>query len=303
MGSEMNQGPNRSGTGSAGEPPDELLAVDAAMLVALSHRPRGGAPLTADQEDLLDRWVSGELSPADMDRAAELTKHNCFAAERVFERRLIEAANDGPAVPAALSSRVLQAVRPRERAAVAAQAPSAATAATSGFWSLLSGWQWSGLGAAVAATLVVAVIGMRMWQEPPKTYKVMQFAMVTIDDRAAFGPSRVRSLQPQPGKDGVHDADMPTDLLRRTIADVAGRGNVAPAEWSSFLPAPASQAGETQVLIDRSLAERLLSGDWKSRNSVPVRIYDLSDPRWSSIRNQVGSVPAERRVLLVTQRQ
>lgn len=299
MGSEMNQGPNRPGTGSAGEPPDELLAVDAAMLVALSHRPRGGEPLTADQEDLLDRWVSGQLSPSDMNRAADLTKRNCFAAERVFERRLIEAANEGPAVPAALSSRVLQAVRPKERAAAAVVAP----AASSGIWSLLSGWQWSGLGAAVAATLVVAVIGMRMWHEQPKTYKVMQFAMVTIDDRSAFGPPRVRSLQPQPEKDGFQDADMPTDLLRRTIADVAGRGNVTPSEWSSFLPPSAAQTGEVRILIDRSLSERLLAGDWKSRNTVPVRIYDLADPRWSSIRNQVGKGSSDVRAMLVTQRQ
>ncbi len=301
MGSDMNQDPNRPGSGAGAEPPEELMAVDAAMLVALSHRPRSGDPLTADQEDLLDRWVSGQLSAADMERATELTKHNCFAAERVIERRLIAAADDGPEVPAALSSRVLQAVRPKERASIAA------TPAASGFRSLLSAWQWSGLGAAVAATLVVAVVGLRMWQEQPKTYKLMQFAMVTIDDRGALGGSRVRSLQQQQqqqhDKAGFVDTDMPTDLLRRTIADVAGRGSVAPSEWTPFLPEAAQQTANTQVLIDRSVSERILSGDWRSRNLVPVRIYDLADSRWSTIRSQVGQLPADTRALLVTQRQ
>jgi hypothetical protein len=306
MGSEMNQDPNRPGTGSAGEPPEELMAVDAAMMVALTHRPRTGNPLTADQEFLLDRWVSGQLSPSDMERAVELTKQNFLAAERVLERRLIAAADESPEVPAALSSRVLQAVRPKERASATA---AAAPAAASSFWSALSAWQWSGLGAAVAATLVIAVVGMRMWHEQPKSYKLMQFAMVTIDDRGGVGSSRVRSLQPeqqqqqQQQQSGYHDTEMPTDLLRRTIADVAGRGSVSPSEWTKFLPEAAQQAANTQVLIDRSVSERILSGDWKSRNAVPVRIYDLADPRWSSIRSQVGRLPADTRALLVTQRQ
>lgn len=293
MGSDMNQDPNRVGSGPLGDPPSELLAIDQAMLLALSHRPRGGAPLTVEQEVLLDDWVAGRLSPSDAGRAAELTKRNGFASERVLERRLIAAANDGPAVPAALASRVL-ASRPKERAAA-----SDLTAQSFSIWSMLSAWQWSGLGAAVAATLVVAVIGLRMWQEPPQA-RVMQFAMVNIDDRASFGPPRVRSLQPQIAKDGFQDVDISADLIRRTIADAGGSGLVKPAEWSAFLPA--AEAGhQTQVLIDTSVADRL-SGDWKSRNALPVRVYDLADPRWAAIRAQVRNIPAGTRLLLVTQR-
>ncbi len=295
MGSDMSQDPNRVGSGPPGEPPSELLAIDQAMLLALSHRPRGGAPLTVEQEALLDNWVTGRLSASEADQAAELTKRNGFASERVLERRLIAAANDGPGVPAALASRVL-ASRPKERTAAAASPGKSFS-----FWSMLSAWQWSGLGAAVAATLVVAAIGLRMWQEPAPTYRVMQFAMVNIDDRTAFGPPRVRSLQPQLTKDGFHDVDVSADLIRRTVADAAGRGLVQPAEWSAFLPA-AEAASQTRVLIDAAVADRL-SGDWKSRNAVPVRVYDLADPRWAAIRAQVSKTPSAGRVLLVTQRQ
>ena len=296
MGSEMNQDPNRAGSGPPGDPPSELLAIDQAMLLALSHRPRSGGALTVEQEALLDDWVAGRLAPSDADRAAELTKRNGFASERVLERRLIAAANDGPAVPAALASRVL-AARPKERAAVAADRSSGQSFSV---WSMLSAWQWSGLGAAVAATLVVAVIGLRMWQEPPQA-RAVQFAMVQIDDRSSFGPPRVRSLQPQIAKDGFQDIDVSADLIRRTIADAAGNGLVKPDEWSAFLPA-AEAGSRTQVLIDTSVAARL-SGDWKSRNALPVRVYDLADPRWAAIRAQVRNIPAGRRLLLVTQRQ
>lgn len=296
MGSEMNQDPNRVGSGPPGDPPSELLAIDQAMLLALSHRPRGGAPLTVEQETLLDDWVAGRLAPSDADRAAELTKRNGFASERVLERRLIAAAHEGPAVPAALASRVL-ASRPKERAAAAADA---SPSRSFSIWSMLSAWQWSGLGAAVAATLVVAAIGLRMWQEPPQA-RVMQFAMVNIDDRSSFGPPRVRSLQPQIAKDGFQDVDVSADLIRRTIADASGSELVKPAEWSSLLPA-AEAGSETQVLINMSVADRL-AGDWKSRNSIPVRIYDLADPRWAAIRAQVKNVPPGKRLLLVTQRQ
>ena len=48
--------------------------------------------LSADQERLLDDWVAGRLAPEDAERAAALVKQNTLAAERVLERRLLEAA-------------------------------------------------------------------------------------------------------------------------------------------------------------------------------------------------------------------
>ena len=91
---------------------DDLRSIDRAMLLALSHRQRDSTPLSLDQERLLDSWIADRLPPIDADRAAELTKHNRFAAERILERRLISAANEGPGVPSTLAARVLRASRP-----------------------------------------------------------------------------------------------------------------------------------------------------------------------------------------------
>jgi hypothetical protein len=52
------------------------------MLLAISHRQRDTAPLSAEQEHLLDDWIAGHLPSHEADRAAELTKLNKLAAER-----------------------------------------------------------------------------------------------------------------------------------------------------------------------------------------------------------------------------
>src|SRR5262249_20649319 len=89
-------------------PPADLNEIDRALLIAIAHPQGEHAPLSSDQERLLDEWVAGQLAPADADRAAALASRNSFAAERALERRLIEAANVGPEVPAALTARVLK---------------------------------------------------------------------------------------------------------------------------------------------------------------------------------------------------
>src|SRR4051794_6765760 len=79
--------------------PDDLSVLDQAVLLAISHRQRDSTPLSLDQDRLLDSWISGRLPPEDRIRAAELAKHNTFAAERILESRLIAAANEGSSVP------------------------------------------------------------------------------------------------------------------------------------------------------------------------------------------------------------
>ena len=263
------------------------------MVLALSRRQSGGTPLSVSQEQLLDDWVLGLLSAAEADQAAELTKRNGFAAERVLERRLLAAANEGPAVPSALASRVLKASRPRERSGSFRLR-----------WPVFSAWQWSGLGAAVAATLMIAIIGLQSWQQRsqrPAVYTV-QFAMVTIVDRSTLSGPRVRSLTTPSNRDGFQDVEVPADLVRRTIAETySATPSIDHALWATFLPAGSeTSASRTQVLVDNTLQDRL-GGEWKTRSVFPVRIYDLDDPRWASIRSQVNPLPPGR-LLLVTSR-
>jgi hypothetical protein len=118
--------------------PDDLHAIDQAMILAISHRQRDDTPLSLDQERLLDSWIAGRLPSNDADRAAELTKHNKLAAERILERRLIDATNRSSDVPSALSARMLRVSRPpRTRVG----------GIFSLQWPTLNAWQWSGIAA------------------------------------------------------------------------------------------------------------------------------------------------------------
>jgi hypothetical protein len=110
----MIEDPNDMKNRTHSEISDELQATDRALLLALSSRQRDKTPLSLDHERLIDNWIAGHLSPSDADKAAELTKCNKFAAERVFERRLITAAEHGPGISGALAARILKtAVSPR----------------------------------------------------------------------------------------------------------------------------------------------------------------------------------------------
>src|SRR5260370_18142892 len=84
-------------------------AVDQVMLAVLSNRGRDATLLSSDQERLLDDWVAGRLAPEQAERAAALAKQNTLAAERLLERRLLEAARQSPTVPQDLEERGLKA--------------------------------------------------------------------------------------------------------------------------------------------------------------------------------------------------
>jgi hypothetical protein len=235
---------------------DELRSIDRAMLLALSHHQRDSTPLSLAQERLLDSWIADRLSPIDSDRAAELTTHNSFAAERILEHRLISAANQGPGVPSTLASRVLRASRPPRRG----------TGELFNLrWPTLSGWQWSGLGTAVAATAVIAVFGFQFWQAQLQPDQSFQIAMVTIEDRSvlAEGARRTRGIQPQApspslGEKPYRDIDIPTALLRNAIASTSAHEDVERSELMNYLHAQnGAFDNRAGILIDSALAKSL----------------------------------------------
>jgi hypothetical protein len=164
-------------------------------------------------------------------------KYRSIAAERILERRLIAAANEGADVPVALSARILGASRPspiqvaaskrivlreatdddlREAAnyerpdvpnALSTRILRAARPPRSGRgglfnlrWPTLGAWQWSGFGAAAAAIAVVAVFGFQVWQTQLRSDQSFQIAMATIEDRSVLGEEpryRTRGRQQQ----------------------------------------------------------------------------------------------------------
>jgi hypothetical protein len=282
---------------------EELRPIDRAMLLALSHRQRDSTPLSVDQERLLDSWISDRLPPVDADRAAELTKYNRFAAERILEHRLISAANEGPGVPSTLAARVLRASRPpRTRAGGIFNLR----------WPTFSGWQWSGLGAAVAAAAVVAVFGFQFWQAQLRPDQSFQIAMVTIEDRSVLseGTRRTRGIQPQapspslgekPSESRYRDIDIPTSLLRNAITSAsAHKGEVERADLMNYLRAQNSAFdNRAHILIDSALAESL-SKKPDERNSIQVRVYDLDDSRAANIRSKIKLPQADAHFILLT---
>jgi hypothetical protein len=306
---------------------DDLRTTDRAILTALSHRQGDSTPLSPDQERLLDGWVAGRLSSFDADRAAELTKHNLFAAERVLERRLLSAANEGPAVPGTLAARVLRASPP----------PRSVTRRIFNLqWPTLSGWQWSGRGsisatawsglgaAAIAATAIVAVFGFQFWQQQLRPAQSLQIAMVTIEDRSVLAEkvTRTRGIHPQFQKEGeaergrkttpsgeeatksrFRDIDVPTALLQRAITSASdNKGAAEYPELMNYLHAQGDAfKGQTRILIDSALADKL-SKNLDQYGSIRVRVYDLDDSRPPKIRDKIKPAQADSPSVLLTLR-
>lgn len=288
--------------------PDDLRPTDRAMLIALSHRQRDSTPLSPDQERLLDGWVDGRLSSIDADRAAELAKLNVFAAERVLERRLISAANEGPAVPDTLTGRVLRASR----------SPGTRTA---GIFNLrrptFTAWQWSGLGALAAATVAIAVFifqtgpgsPVAFWEQQLRPEQSFQIAMVTLEYRNVLGEAVRRTrgpLQPSPRTQvpvKYRDIDIPTDLLQRAITSASkNKGSVEHSELMNFLRAQnAAYNNQAHILIDSALADSL-SKTLGQSDEVQVRIYDLEDGQAANIRSNIKPLPVDGHSLFLSVR-
>jgi hypothetical protein len=266
-------------------------AVDPVMLAVLSNRGRAATPLSSDQERLLDDWVAGRLAPEDAGRAAALTKQNTLAAERVLERRLLQAARQGPAVPQDLAARILGA------------APPPRISAPASWWRSLGRWRWQGLAGAVVLAAVVAVVGVPLWQQTMQDSGPMQVAMVTINDRnALFEPSdvRMRGPGPQPGpvvEQRFHDVEVPTGILKGLLAAAAAPRSAASREIEPYL----SMSGDgrpAHVIVDSALKAKIDASAGGER--MLVRIYDLEDPRTADIRPLVGQLPKGRRIYLLT---
>jgi hypothetical protein len=266
-----------------GQPPDtnpgqDPEAADPVMLAVLSNKGRRPTPLSIDQERLLDDWVAGRLAPGEAARAEALVRANAWAAERVLERRLLEASRRDAAVPEALSATVLASVWP----------PPAAAPRRSWWQALQVGWTGALGLAALIAILVIALLPLL--QRSFRGGDALQVAMVTIGDRSAlFEPSDIRMRgpgpQPPPADLRFRDVEIPTALLRDLVK--AADGGAAPDAVRALLPylPTASGASAPRIVVDATLRQRV---DAATAERLPVRIYDLADPRAVDIRKLVG---------------
>jgi hypothetical protein len=281
-----------------GRPPDPGPTIgdeppaDPVMLALLSHKGGGRSPLSVEQERLLDDWVAGRSSGADATRAEALARENAAAAERVLERRLLEAADQDAAVPQALSARVLAAVSPP------------VTASPRRAWWRMLQLNWAGaLGlAAMAAILVIVLIPVL--QRSFQAGDTLQVAMATIGDRdALFEPSDVRTRGPGPQPPAptdlrFRDVEVPTAVLRDLVkATKDGSGTDALRSLMPYLPKTTTGAAQPpRIVLDAALQQRIEAA---TTERLPVRIYDLADPRAADIRKLLGAT-AEGRAWLLT---
>ncbi len=195
-------------------------------------------------------------------------------------------------MPQALEARVLKASLPPPRAARSVRG-----------WRPLGRWQWTGLAGALALAAIVAVVGVPLWQQTLQDGGPMQVAMVTINDRnALFEPSdtRLRGPAPAPGpvvEQRFHDVPVPIDILKGLLAAAAAPRSAASREIEPYL----SMSGDgrpAQVIVDSALRAKIEAGADGER--MPVRIYDLEDPRAADIRPLLGPLPKGRRIYLLT---
>ena len=206
-----------AGLGQTSDGSDDLKEIDRAMLIAVARHHGGNAPLSLDQERLLDDWFAGCLSPADADRAADLTKRSTFAAERVLERRLVDAANAGPGVPAALAVQVLQSQVLQSQIFTASRHAKAETRKSFQFWlRSFTGLQWSAAGAAFAATIAFAVFGFQASQERWQSDQRIQVGQ--SDQRIQVGQSEQR-IQVEPSEQRIQverQSDQPIQVEKQS---------------------------------------------------------------------------------------
>lgn len=270
---------------------EEPEITDPVILSVLANRGRSAVVLTSDQERLLDEWMDGRLAPPAAETAATLTRENTLAAEHVLERRLLQAATQGADVPQALTARVLAAV---------AQPPAPAP---SGWWRRLGTWHWTAIAGAAALASIVAVVGVPVWQKAQQDSGAIQVAMVTIGDRnALFEPSdiRMRGPTPPPGpvvEQRFRDVEVPASILKGLLAAATAPRSSASREIEPYL----SMSGDrrpSQIVIDATLKARIEASSGDAR--LPVRIYDLEDPRSADLRPLIGAAPQGRRLYLLT---
>lgn len=272
---------------------DEPEAVDQVMLAVLSNRGRDATLLSADQERLLDDWTSGKLAADDAERAATLVRQNVLAAERVLERRLQAAARESPPVPQRLTGQILKASPP----------PKASPAGV--WWRSLGRWRWTSIAGAAALASILVVAGMPVLQQMMMSGGgPLQVAMVTIGDRSPLFEAsdlRMRGTTPLPGpatSERFRDIEMPTALLKELVVATGQPGSAAAREIERQLLGAGERTDRTvRVIVDSSLKQRIDAAD---RDRLPVRVYDLDDPRSAEIRSLVGLPAGSERAFLLT---
>jgi hypothetical protein len=267
---------------------------DEVFLAVLSNSGRSAVALTPDDERLLDDWVAGRLPADAAERAAALTRRNARAAERVLEHRLLDAARTSPPIPQALTARILTTTPP----------PRTSPLAT--WWRSLGQRRWLGIAAVAVLAGIAAIAVAPMLQQALRGDSTVQVAMMTFTDRTPlFESSDIRmrgagTPQATPGDQRFRDIDLPTATLRSLIGSAGPAQAAASKAIEAVLPPTATGSkGPLRLVVDDALKSRI---DASNGPAMPVRAYDLNDPRSVEIRRLVPNPADNTRTYLLTTR-
>lgn len=266
-------------------PPDALETApddDPVMLAVLGNGGRRGWPLSAEDERLLDDWAGGGLAadgPAAA-AAATLARDNALAAERLLERRLLALAARAPAPP------------PIALPAATATVPAVPVRQPSSW--RRSPWRWPMLTGGLVLASMLAVASLPTLREAMRGDPPVQLALVSIADRSAlFEPSDIRlrggERVPVPAAERrFRDIEVPAAVLKTLFAEAGRPSALVTRDIEALLPL-GPRREPARVLVDAALRARADAAAVDAR--LPVRLYDLDDPRAVDLRAALGLAP------------
>jgi hypothetical protein len=298
-----------------GEPSnrDPHNAGSSAFLVALANRRRVWTPLSDAERQRVDDFLAGRLTGGAEAQAEHLVRSNAFAAERVFERRLLTEAAASRPPPTELTRRIL---RLGEGAAERAR-----PAQRSGRWSWLT-WRTGGSFAVACSLLIVGVVLLTRtsqitehsdrtadaeYEKNEKTGAPVRMAMATVKDRdLLFEASDVR-LRNASGSGGgatapprYRDVQVPIAFLKDLLARASmPSATVGQDDFKALFGGLVLPSANDLIALDDVA---LLARSQQRGDSVQLRIYDLRDPRSADLRRQLGVSNQGEPAYLVTVR-
>lgn len=246
-----------------------------AFLYAVAKQPTGYTTLNEDECAALEAWFAGVATATQIERAKAAIRQNIAAKELLLSMQLQLAAQASPPVPDRISRAILR------------------RAASGPRWSIrdvlhlptLGRWQLAGLGAAVAAAVVLTV-GLH----PGDQGGAQRFQVAALSDRSVLGEaggSVVRGLSAPTGGTSTGtlsgaprsfvEVDVPTTILQ-ALFGIGQQPTAKPTDPAVAAAARAllqvQQEPFPALIFDRDLEALIRSG--KAAEIVVVRVYDLS---------------------------
>jgi hypothetical protein len=269
--------PSQAAGKASSRPPRSLAERKQLMLAILASRNERRAPLSLDEERLLDDWLADRAPSARSDAAADLVRNNGLAAERVLERRLLALASAGAPPSRRVAERLLKA-----RAAEAVRMPRRRQ--------VPSLWKWSGVVAATAAVVLATTVVL---QQPPSD----QATITTVTDlRSLIEAADVQAVPSD--KPVFKDVEVPMRLLQHLRGKAASG---APVEYDQIAPfiADAGRADRraVRIIVDSALVKEI--GANAGHQNMTIRVYDLEAPQMAELLKRIA-VPPNKPTYLLT---